>query len=100
MNSIYIIFIIILVILNIFSFVLGCLVGKLLLVNGVSMISNKPKSFFQSEQKSEKVNIDEKIHITNIKTDGMVKKYDSLGEVKTSEENINNSIEKLKKMKG
>jgi hypothetical protein len=64
------------------------------------MISNKPKSFFQSEQKSEKVNIDEKIHITNIKTDGMVKKYDSLGEVKTSEENINNSIEKLKKMKG
>ena len=100
MNSIYIIFILILVILNIFSFVLGCLVGKLLLVNGVSMISNKPKSFFQSEQKSEKVNIDEKIHITNIKTDGMVKKYDSLGEVKTSEENINNSIEKLKKMKG
>jgi|688.fasta_scaffold16575_17 hypothetical protein len=100
MNSIHIIFILILVILNIFSFVLGCLVGKLLLVNGVSMISNKPKSFFQSEQKSEKVNIDEKIHITNIKTDGMVKKYDSLGEVKTSEENINNSIEKLKKMKG
>ena len=99
MSNIHTIIIVILVILNFISFILGFVVGKILSISGVS-ISNKPKSFIQTQQSHNQVSIDEKIHITDIKTDGMVKKYDSLGEVKSSNENISSSIEKLKRMKG
>lgn len=100
MSDIHNIIIIILLILNIISFILGIAIGKILFTSGVLIGNNKPKSFFESQQAQTKVSIDEKIHITDIKTDGMVKKYDNLGDVKSSNENISNSIEKLKKMKG
>jgi hypothetical protein len=54
----------------------------------------------QSQPSNNTINIDEKIHITDIKTDGMIKKYENLGEIKNSNENITNSIDKLKRMKG
>jgi hypothetical protein len=102
MNNIHIIIIVILVLLNFISFTLGFVIGKISSLSGVSTVYNKPKSFIQSQQQptANTISIDEKIHITDIKTDGMVKKYDNLGEVKSSNENITNSIEKLKKMKG
>jgi hypothetical protein len=99
MNNIYTIIVIILVILNILSFILGFLLGKILSISGVSIL-NKPKSFMQSQPSNNTINIDEKIHITDIKTDGMIKKYENLGEIKNSNENITNSIDKLKRMKG
>jgi hypothetical protein len=69
-------------------------------MSGVSTVYNKPKSFMQTQDSPTTISIDEKVHITDIKTDGMIKKYDNLGEVKNSNENISHSIQKLKQLKG
>jgi hypothetical protein len=92
--------ILILVILNIFSLIIGIILGKIWSNSGVSNIE-KPKSFFQqhSENKT-KVSIDDTKYVTNIKTDGLEKKYTNLGEIKQSQENIQSSVNKLKNMKG
>lgn len=101
MNNIYLIIILILILINILSFILGFILGKLWSISGViTNNNNRPKSFLKSSNETvESVSIDEKIYITDIKTDGMVKKYDDLGEVKKSNENITSSINKLKQMK-
>ena len=44
--------------------------------------------------------IDDSKVVVDIKTDGLVKKYDSLGEIKNTEDSIAGSINKLKNMKG
>jgi MFS superfamily sulfate permease-like transporter len=94
-------FIIILVILNFFSFVLGFIVGKIWSISGVINSVEKPKSFLKESKTNQlSANIDERIIITDIKTDNMVKKYDTLGETKQSTENISSSVNKLKQMKG
>ena len=102
MNNIHLIIITILIILNCLSFLLGVVLGKLWSISGVTTNVNKPKSFLKSsdENVSTNVSIDDKIYITDIKTDGMVKKYTDLGEVKQSNENISSSVNKLKQMKG
>lgn len=102
MNNILNIIIIILLILNIISFILGFIWAKLSSISGVSINTGKPRSFLKSsdEGKVSAVTIDDKIYVTDIKTDGMVKKYDDLGEVKKSSENISSSVNKLKQMKG
>lgn len=46
-----------------------------------------------------KITIDESKYVTDIKTSGMEKKYENLGETKVSEENIESSINKLKNIK-
>lgn len=97
MTDIYIIIIIVLIILNIISFALGFLIGKVLFLSGVSIL-DKPKSFMKS-QTANNIKIDEKIHITDINLDGIEKKYTNLGEIKQSNENISSSIDKLKKIK-
>lgn len=102
MNNIHFIIIAILIILNCLSFLLGVVLGKLWSISGVTTNVNKPKSFLKSsdENVSTNISIDDKIYITDIKTDGMVKKYTDLGEVKQSNENISSSVNKLKQMKG
>lgn len=91
----------VLVILNLFSFALGLILGKIWSINGVVNSTAKPKSFLsESKNNTLSANIDERIIITDIKTDNMVKKYDSLGETKQSTENISSSVNKLKQMKG
>lgn len=102
MNNIYLIIIAILIILNVFSFGIGFILGKLLTISGVNTsIRDKPKSFLKSSDEPQKsVLIDDKVYVTDIKTDGMVKKYDDLGEVKKSNETITSSVNKLKQMKG
>jgi hypothetical protein len=87
----------ILCIININSFLIGYLFGYKFSNNGVN--HNKPKSFFDENKKSNTLSIDEKKVVVNIETDGLEKKYDSLGDTKTSDENISGSINKLKKMK-
>jgi hypothetical protein len=83
-------------------FLIGYLLGKRS-VEGVSNSVNRPTSFFdsgkQSENKVAKIKIDDAKYVTEIKTDGMEKKYDQLGDVKQSAENITNSINKLKNLK-
>lgn len=94
--------IIILIILNLLSFVIGLVLGRLWLISGVSSLVDKPKSFLKESKNEIKstVSIDETVFVTDIKTDNMIKKYDSLGEIQTSNENISTSVDKLKKMKG
>lgn len=72
-------------------------------LHGVSYVKeNRPTSFFKKEEKnstSSAVAIDDRKFVIDIKTDNLEKKYDQLGEVKQSNENISNSINKLKNMK-
>jgi hypothetical protein len=65
-----------------------------------SVLNTKPASFFDDVKKDKKtVNIDDTKYVVDIQTSGMEKKYDFLGDIKKSEENISNSINKLKNMK-
>lgn len=93
--------ILILVILNIFSFVIGLILGKIWSISGV-YDNEKPTSFFKQQNNitKNKVSIDDTKYVTSIKTEGLEKKYNSLGDIKKSDENIQNSVNKLKNMKG
>lgn len=87
---------------SIISFFIGYILGKLNNINGV--YDNRPKSFFEKEKqstaiKNEKIQIDDTKFVLDIKTDQLEKKYESLGEIKKSEEKITESIDKLKKLK-
>lgn len=99
LNNNYIIVTLIITI-NVLSVIIGFILGKLHGISGVNNGINKPKSFLKtSTETKEQVSIDDKIYVTDIKTDGMIKRYDDLGEVKKSNENITSSINKLKQMK-
>lgn len=69
--------------------------------NGVT--NNSPQSFFSKHKDtavvSNNLSIDDKKFVVDIKTDGLEKKYNSLGEVKQTQENISNSVNKLKNLK-
>lgn len=91
----------ILVLLNIVFFILGYLFAK---INSSQQIyGSQPNSFFSknkiTEEKNNKITIDERKFVTDIKTSDMEKKYDNLGETKVSDENIQTSIDKLKNIK-
>lgn len=83
-------------------FLIGYLLGKRA-IEGVYNSVNKPLGFFdngkQADSKIAKIKIDDAKYVTEIRTDGMEKKYDQLGDVKQSAENITNSINKLKNLK-
>jgi hypothetical protein len=82
-------------------FLIGYFVGKRS-DNGVySTTINRPNSFFNNakEDKKTKVVINDNKFVTEIKTDGMEKKYENLGEIKQSNENITDSINKLKNLR-
>ena len=51
------------------------------------------------EKKVSAISIDDKKYVVAIDTKGIEKKYDTLGETKQSEENILNSVNKLKNIK-
>lgn len=93
-----VIIILILLILNFFSFVLGLLCGKILLS---SKVSDTTESFFKQQNKKEKnaISIDDTKYVIDIKTDNLEKKYDKLGDTKQSTEQISSSIDKLKNLK-
>lgn len=83
-------------------FLIGYFIGKQSNA-GVSnsVVNTKPTSFFDDIKKDKKtVSIDDTKYVVDIKTSGMEKKYESLGDIKKSKENINKSIDKLKNMKG
>ena len=61
----------------------------------------KKSSLFNNiKQNNQKISIDEAKFVTKIDTNNLEKKYSSLGDTKTSQENISSSINKLKSMKG
>lgn len=97
-TNIIVILIILILIIN--SFVVGYLLGQS--SNNTGVLNSKPQSFFKQQQDAlskDTISIDDKKFVVDIKTEGLEKKYDSLGDIKKSEENISNSVNKLKKMK-
>ena len=79
--------------------ILGILIG--LSRESFGVPSNKKSSLFDSSQinKMAKITIDDTKFVTEIKTDGMNKGYSSLGDVRQSDEDISDSINKLQNMK-
>lgn len=91
--------IIILLFIYINTAIIGYVIGryKTYQNNGV----NNNRSFLRtinSEQQSQ-VSIDDAKFVVDIKTDNFEKKYDTLGDIKHSNEDISNSVNKLKNLK-
>jgi hypothetical protein len=83
-------------------FLLGLFMGKG--YSSQSNIGTQPVSF-RNKQKlidnnPKEINIDNSKYVTNINTDTLEKKYETLGDITTSKEQINTSISKLKNLKG
>jgi hypothetical protein len=100
LNSNIILYIIIAI--NINSFIIGYLFGVFIKCSGVS--NNNPKSFFsQNKQNTEieknNLSIDDKKFVVDIKTDNLERKYENLGDIKKTQENISDSVNKLKNLK-
>lgn len=92
---------ILVLILSINTFVVGYIIGK---KNSSQGFFEAPGSFFKQQKTTinsqrPNIEIDDKKFVGDIKTDTLEKKYDSLGETKTSSENISGAINKLKNMK-
>ena len=52
------------------------------------------------QEKIPTISIDESTHVVPIKTNDLEKKYETIGENKSTNENINSSISKLKSLRG
>jgi hypothetical protein len=90
-----------LLVIGVCLFLIGYFYGLSKAGNGVSnLVIDRPKNFFDHNiTKSNKISIDNTKVVTDIKTDNLEKKYESLGEIKNSEDNISGSINKLKNLK-
>jgi hypothetical protein len=99
-----ILIVLILVVLNIVTFSIGYILGKITNNIGVYSDSQKAVGFFEKQKnssiKNKTISIDDSKFVAEIKTDNLEKKYDTLGDTKVSKENISSSISKLKNMKG
>jgi hypothetical protein len=96
------ILLIILILLNVVFFFLGYSIGRL--NSSQTNVESQPISFFNksksdSDKMINKITINESKYVTDIETSGMEKKYETLGETKISQENIESSINKLKNIK-
>lgn len=86
--------------INILFFIIGILFGKIFWQNTSFEYSQNHK-FLKGPNKSQsKIDIDNTKIVTDIKTDGLEKKYEKIAETKQSNDNISSSINKLKSMKG
>jgi hypothetical protein len=95
------ILVVILFSLNLICLLLGYILGKYNSNNNLLSNSYNIKSSKNNNTNNvDKINIDSSKVVTKIKTDDLEKKYTSLGETKSSQENIESSINKLKNMKG
>jgi len=85
----------------IISGVLGYILGRINNISGnyVSQLKRSQKKHIITNSISD-ISINDKKFVTDIKTDSFEKKYDNLGDTKKSEDNIKNSVNKLKNMKG
>jgi hypothetical protein len=90
-----------LLVLGVCLFLIGYFMGKQANPGVFTNATNaRPTSFFEESKKDKKtLTIDDTKYVVDIKTSGMEKKYESLGDIKKSEENISDSINKLKNMK-
>jgi hypothetical protein len=80
------------------TLIIGYLLGRYTSNNGVQNIQTSflKKNISNSHQS---VSIDDKKFVVDINTDNLEKKYNSLGEIKNTTDDISNSIDKLKNLK-
>ena len=83
------------------SYLAGYLYCKISFVanGGVSISAGRSIKTKNSVEKT-KIQIDDKTFVTDITTDSLEKKYDNLGEIKKTSDNVTQSVNKLKNMKG
>jgi hypothetical protein len=95
-NNLYI-----LITLNIIIFILGYLLGQY----NRKIEYDRPTSFLSKNKNAKEVSqkididIDERKIVTKINTDNLEKKYDSLAQTQVSQNDIGESINKLKNLK-
>jgi hypothetical protein len=91
--------IIIITLVYINTLIIGYLLGRVNYGSGV--LENASRSFLhkQTDVKNKQIIIDDKKFVTEIKTDSLEKKYETLGDTKHSVEDISSSINKLKNLK-
>lgn len=80
----------------------GFLYGKIIYIDfSPKELDNiKPKRYNTKEPEVKKsIEIDEKKIVIDIKTGGMEKKYESLGKLTKTDEDISNSVNKLKNLR-
>jgi len=80
----------------------GFLYGKIIHIDfsPKEVDNKKPKRYnVQEPQIKKSIEIDEKKIVVDITTAGMEKKYDNLGKLTTANEDISNSVNKLKNLR-
>jgi hypothetical protein len=95
------------ILFSIIFLVIGYLLGNHL-KNSRSIKDEPTESFFKKEKrkseqaktkKSPIIDIDESTHVVKITTEGLEKKYETIGNSQTTTEDISGSINKLKNLK-
>ncbi len=86
---------------NIVFFILGFIVSKYISTEQFTqvndMVSVKSKS---KDRNKTSIEIDDTKYVSKINTAGLEKKYNSLGDVKKTDQSISSSVNKLKNLKG
>lgn len=90
----------ILLYLNIVSFILGYILSSIKNNNNIAYKIGDIRKNKANEKIVSNIEIQDDKYVVSIDTSNMEKKYESLGEVKKSEENISSSVNKLKNLKG
>lgn len=88
---------------------IGYILGYQFKNNSKEILEQKQESFFTQQdktktsqaktKKSSIIDIDESTHVVKIKTDSLEKKYENISEEKQTQENISESVNKLKSLK-
>jgi len=83
-------------------FLVGFALGRS--INNTTIINEQSESFFKTNKKNnvkknKPIVINDKTHVTKIQTDNLEKKYDNIGNTQTTNENISQSVNKLKNLK-
>lgn len=90
----------ILLYLNIISFILGYLLSNMTGNNTSQYKFVNTRKNRTEDKLISNIEIKDDKYVVSIDTSNMEKKYESLGEVKKTEDNISNSVSKLKNLKG
>ena len=85
--------------INVISFLLGYIFGKFQIIQTKDTKINYSNKIIKRENQNG-IEIDDKKVVVKIDTKGLEKKYDSLGDVRNTQDNISESVNKLKNLKG
>ena len=91
----------VLIFTNLVIFSLGLIIGRLFSNKTINNINDMVSVNSKKEARNKtQIDIDDTKYVGKISTAGLEKKYDNLGDVKSSDNNIASSVNKLKNLKG